>query len=197
MERFLAALLGRAPRYQFPQLWETKAETLRRFTTECEEGSSWLLTRSCWQQNRHVSVDHKKRQCGICAACMLRRMSIHAAGLSEPKEAYVWENLAAANFRAGAAPSFDPDKITSAMREYAIAGVLHLDHLAGLPQSAANAGMLNLAAFQLAEVLGMSQAEAMNKLDRLLRRHNSEWQGFVRSLGDDSFVADWALSGRS
>jgi len=197
MEKFLTALLGRSPRYHFPQLWETKGETLKRFVTECEEGSAWSLTRSCWQQNRHASVDQKKRQCGVCAACMLRRMSVHAAGLQEPNDGYVWENLAAPNFRAGAAPSFDPRKITGAMREYAIAGVLHLDHLAALPQSEANAGTLAVGAFQLAEVLGITESEARGKLDRLLRQHSKEWSGFVHSLGENSFVADWAVSGRS
>jgi len=197
MERFLSAVLGLTPRYEFPQLWETKGQTLKKFVTECEQGPAWALTRSCWQQNRHVSVDQKRRQCGICAACMLRRMSVHAAGLVEPKEAYIWENLSALDFKAGAASSLDPNKVTSAMREYAIAGVLHLDHLAGLPQSEANAGMLNLSAFQLSDVLGMPEVEAKRNLDRLLEQHSNEWRDFIRSLGKDSFVADWALSARS
>ena len=78
-------------------------------------------------------------QCGICAACMLRRMSIHAAGLSEPPERYVWERLTTRAFEDGAEPSFRAKgKITGALREYAIAGALHLDHLAVLAGSAAH-----------------------------------------------------------
>lgn len=102
MERFLAALLGQPVRFQFPRIWHTKAETLAKYVAECQP-SAWSDTLSCWQQNRQVSVDHKKRQCGICAACMLRRMSIHAAGLTEPKETYVWEDLDAKTFDEGAA----------------------------------------------------------------------------------------------
>ena len=112
----------------------------------------------------------KKRQCGICAACMLRRMSVHAAGLSEPRERYVWEDLSAPTFDAGAAASFGERKITGALREYAIAGALHLDHLAGLLDSKANGGMLDLAAFQLSTALKLSQVDARNNLVRLLRR---------------------------
>jgi hypothetical protein len=197
MERFLDALLGHSVRYSFPQLWYTKAETLRKFVDECSGDSSWSVTWSCWQQNRHVSVDHKKRQCGICAACMLRRLSVHAAGFSEPKERYVWENLSARTFPAGAAASFGQEKITGALREYAIAGALHLDHLAGLLDSPANTRMLNLNAFQLSGALGLPEADTRAKLDRLLRQHSSEWKNFMLSLGQNSFVADWALSARS
>src|ERR1035441_4360769 len=101
MEIFIKALLGHQVRYTFPQLWETKSETLRKFINQTEN-PSWSATWSCWQQNRHSSVNGKRRHCGICAACMLRRLSVHAAGLAEPAEAYVWENLGATSFWQGA-----------------------------------------------------------------------------------------------
>jgi 7-cyano-7-deazaguanine synthase in queuosine biosynthesis len=196
MERFFKALLRRELRYVFPRLWFTKGETLRAFI---EQGGdhSWSMTRSCWRQNRHVSVDGKRRQCGVCAACMLRRMSIHAAGLSEPPEVYVWADLSAARFERGAARSYwSKGKITNASREYAIAGALHLDHLAGLLDSQAHKGALGLAAFQLAGALRIDIADAQRRLERLLRQHSSEWEAFMRSLGASSFVADWAMRGR-
>jgi hypothetical protein len=193
MERFLDALLGHRIRFQFPRLWFTKAETLRQFVGECDDGSSWHDTWSCWQQNRQVSVDGKKRHCGICAACMLRRMSIYAAGLSEPENTYVWENLGAVTFRTGAAISFEERKVTGKLHQYAIAGVLHMDHLAGLRASTANAGMLNLSAFQLSASLGLPEAETRVKLDRLLMQHESEWKRFMNSLGPSSFVANWSI----
>lgn len=44
---------------------------------------------------------------------MLRRMSVHAAALSESKERYVWTDLAARSFESGAARSYrDKGKIT-------------------------------------------------------------------------------------
>lgn len=192
MEKFLAALLGHPVRFQFPRLWYTKAETLRAFVDECDDGASWSETWSCWQQNRHVSVDGRKRHCGICAACMLRRLSVHAAGLTEPPEMYVWENLGAATFQAGAAASFEAGKITGKLREYAIAGALHLDHLASLRSSPANARMLNLSAFQLSRTLSLPETETRQKLDRMLMQHEKEWKSFMSSLGRSSFIADWA-----
>jgi len=196
MELFLQALLGHRVNYDFPQLWNTKAETLRRFVNECSD-SSWSRTRSCWQQNRQVAVDNKWRHCGVCAACMLRRMSIHAAGLQESKETYVWENLSAITFGSGAAASFKREKITPAMRQYAIAGTLHLDHLAALLDSAVNAPTLDLATYQLGLVLGIRETEVRRKLDRLIRQHSREWKDFMSSLGKNSFLAQWALSERS
>lgn len=193
MEKFLGALLGHQVRFQFPRLWSTKGETLTKFVNECDEASSWSKTWSCWQQTRQVSVEKKKRQCGICAACMLRRMSVHAAGLLEQEHAYVWENLGAPTFDDGAAASFPRNKVTGKLRQYAIAGSLHLDHLAGLQASPANRQALSLNAFQLSQSLGLSQAETGAKLGRLLTQHGNEWRSFVHSLGQNSFVADWAI----
>jgi hypothetical protein len=196
METFLKALLGHTVRYEFPQIWNTKAETLRQFVDECRD-SSWAKTKSCWQKNRHSSVSNKWRHCGICAACMLRRLSIHAAGLKEPKENYVWEDLSAATFTAGASASLDGRKITEAMREYAIAGTLHLDHLAGLRGSLANATTLNFSAYQLSEVLGLTEADSQQRLDRLLNQHSREWRDFVNFLGKHSFINNWVSEGQS
>jgi hypothetical protein len=197
MERFIAALLEYKVEFRFPRLWYTKAETLKDFLKECEEAKKWPATRSCWQQTRQVSVERRKRQCGVCAACMLRRMSIHAAGVSEPKITYVWEELGAPTFRQGAAPSFPKRKITEKLRHYAIAGCLHLDHLAALPTSSANHLSLDLHAFQLSQTLTLSESEAHIKLRRLLVQHGNEWKSFVQSLGRNSFIADWAVYGNS
>lgn len=195
MEVFLAALLGVQLKFDFPRIWSTKGETLRAYIQQFGDNKLWADTCSCWQQSRQVSVDHKKRQCGICAACMLRRMSIHAAGLEERKETYVWENLAAESFRAGAAQGFPEKKITGKMREYAIAGVLHLDHLASLRDSPANVATLNLNIFQLSKSLGLAESDVSANLSRLLVQHEKEWKGFLSSIGKQSFLANWAIDG--
>jgi hypothetical protein len=192
MEKLFAALFQHQVSFQFPRIWHSKAETLATFVAECES-SGWAATLSCWQQNRQVSVEKKRRQCGICAACMLRRMSIHAAGLAESKETYAWEDLTATTFELGAAPSFPSQKITGKMKQYAIAGALHLDHLAELRTSPANARTLDLNVFQLSRALGLSEQNVQQKLNRLLMQHEKEWKDFVHSLGQNSFVANWAI----
>jgi len=192
MEKLLAAILQHDVSFQFPRIWHSKAETLATFIEQCGS-SAWVGTLSCWQQNRQVSVEGKRRQCGICAACMLRRMSIHAARLTESKETYVWEDLTASTFEQGAAPSFPSHKITGKMKQYAIAGALHLDHLAGLRTSAANTRTLDLNVFQLSRSMELPEQDVQQKLNRLLIQHEKEWKAFVRSLGQNSFVANWAI----
>lgn len=190
MERFLAALFRHRIRFDFPQLWHTKGETLSRFVKKCDDGHAWANTWSCWRQNRQVSVEHKKRQCGICAACMLRRLSVHAAGLTESPQLYVWENLSAPTFVAGAAPKFRHDGRGNF--EYAIAGTLHLDHLAGFRHSAINRSAYDLAVSQLSRSRELAPSDVKAKLDRLLAKHEEEWKNFLASLGSNSFVAKWA-----
>jgi hypothetical protein len=123
---------------------------------------------------------------------MLRRLSVHAAGLAEASETYLWENLAAATFETGVPKGFK--KITPALREYAIAGVLHLDHLAALRTSPVHAPALKRHAHQLAKSQGLSPSDAETRLDNLLATHAREWQGFVQSLGSNSFVTNWTSS---
>src|SRR5260370_28199856 len=147
-------------------------------------------TRSCWQDNRHASVNGKRRQCGICAACMLRRLSVHAAGLQEDKNPYVWEDLAASSFEAAAPISLT--RIEKMQREYALAGTLHLDHLAWLKQSPLGEQVLKTNASRLEKPLKLSNSEVRSNLDSLLTQHKKEWKLFVESLGPTSFIRNWA-----
>ena len=182
-------LFGHRVRFDSPRLWNTKGETLAEFVKNCADGVSWSATWSCWQQNRHSSVPKHKRQCGICAACMLRRLSVHAAGLMEAPETYVWDNLSASTFEGGACAAFK--HITKAQREYAIAGALHLDHLATLQKSPMNKATMDLTVAQLSRSRGVPQDMIRTSMNRLLNQHESEWMNFLEALGPRSFVASW------
>ena len=178
----------------FPQIWQTKGETLRQFIDVCPD-DAWRRHGPAGSQ-RQVSVDGRKRQCGVCAACMLRRMSIHAAGLVERAERYVWEGLTPRAFEDGAEPVAPKDESPAPLREYAIAGALHLDHLAALADGAVTIEPSALPPF-ISGALDLTPADARGRLDRLLRQHSNEWEAFMLSLGQDSFVADWAIRGRT
>ena len=192
IEIFGEGLLGRRIQYEFPRLWFTKAETLAAYRKITPEDDVWSRTWSCWQQSRHVSVDGRKRQCGICAACMLRRLSVHGAGLEEDASRYVWEKLGAAEFEAGAAASFPAARIGSALREYALAGTLHLQHLAELGGDPQKKRGLTRAARQIGRSMGVDEEESETKAIRLIDQHAREWKAFVDHLGPTSFVAQWA-----
>ena len=189
ISQLFKALLGVSIEYEFPRLWYTKGQTLRLYT-ELPDSQDWKTTRSCWQDNRHSSVDGKRRQCGICAACMLRRLSVHAAGLKEDKNTYLWDNLSADSFEAAAPANLT--RIESVQREYALAGTLHLDHLAWLKQSPLGEQVLKTNASRLEKPLKLSNSEVRTNLDTLLSEHRNEWISFVASLGPMSFIRNWA-----
>ena len=175
---------------------ETKGQTLAAFSESRPDDADWMATRSCWQGARHVSVSGRLRQCGICAACLLRRVSVHAAGRWEDPAIYVWERLGATRFDDGAAEAFTNREPKGALHEYAIAGVLHLDHLADLRGSPASEVAIERQAFRLSRALGLDEQETKEKLEGMLRQHEDEWRGFVDSLGPHSFVAQWIARGR-
>lgn len=189
MERFIHALLGYKLKYEFPRLWATKGETLREFVDNCGDDARWEATRSCWQQSRQVAVLGKRRQCGVCAACTLRRLSVHAAGLIEAPETYVWESLQATTWEAGAVESFKA--FTPALREYSIAGVLHFEHLAELRSSMQYELIKRRRTSELALSLEISPVSVQQNLDRFLQQHAMEWSAFTDDLGPTSFVRQW------
>jgi Queuosine biosynthesis protein QueC len=189
MEALFEALTGKAPRFEYPRIWSTKGETVAA-AQKLAQPPNWANTRSCWQGARQVSFGHKRRQCGICAACMLRRLSMHAAGIEEPAANYIWEDLSAPTIEKGAVAGFT--LMTPSLREYAIAGVLHLDHLASLSGSTIHRRTVARVARETADALRMSSAEAETNLLELLARHRAEWLAFQESLGPQSFVAELA-----
>ena len=93
MTSLVRALFNHRVEYRFPRLWHTKAETLAEANPLLADANSLVRTRSCWKDARHASVSGQLRQCGACASCMLRRMSMHSAGIVEEKESYVLEQL--------------------------------------------------------------------------------------------------------
>lgn len=187
MEKFINALLGTQIRFVFPRIWKTKGETLREFVS-LSEGSNWESTRSCWQGNNWSSINGKLRQCGVCAACILRRVSVHAANLVEKPDCYITTDMSAATFDEAIDSEFT--KQNKAFREYAIGGVLHMDHLADMAKTEAS-HYVKRHALQLAPALDLSCEDAEIRLTALLRRHAEEWRNYLDSLGAHSFVKKW------
>lgn len=188
MERFVGALLGHEVEYVFPRIWSTKGETLAAYLALGVDHGEWVRTRSCWKSAQWSSVNGRFRQCGVCAACMLRRLSVHAAGESEPDDTYVASDLSAPSLDDAVPRSFE--KVNKSFREYAIAGVLHMDHLADL---ASNDGerVLRREATELAATLGISAEEAEKNIKAVMSRHSDEWRDFLASLGEKSLVHNW------
>lgn len=187
MGRFLKALLGHDVRFAFPRIWNTKGETLRDFAAK--PGSDWQSTRSCWRNSQWSAVNGTLRQCGVCAACMLRRVSVHAAGLEEDPDVYVGVNMSAPTIEEAVHPDFT--RLSRAFSTYAIAGVLHMDHLAEMAKPDA-AHLLKRHALFLGPAMGLDPKVAAEKLSALLQRHAAEWSGYLDHVGKVSFIRQWA-----
>ncbi|RYG89104.1 MAG: ATPase [Alphaproteobacteria bacterium] len=192
MERLFLALTGHEIRYEYPRLWHTKGETLAAAKALPTPPDFVTRTRSCWQSSQQASVDGSRRQCGICAACILRRLSMFTAETAEPADRYVWENLKVADFDTGAASSFNGH--TPALREYGIAGVLHMDHLAALARLSAQTSGFRRVVRLTADALGEGECTVLEQTRDLLNRHADEWRRFVAAQGEQSFVARYAAS---
>jgi hypothetical protein len=120
---------------------------------------------------------------------MLRRLSVHAAGLTELRETYVWETLKAPTLEDGAAKEFN--NITPALREYALAGVLHLEHFSLIRGSTQHDLLKRRVSSELVRSLAEPPDAVAAGLDRLLEQHAVEWSAFTNDLGPGSFVRGW------
>ncbi|CAE6938620.1 7-cyano-7-deazaguanine synthase [Paraburkholderia domus] len=193
MEQFIEALQHYQVRFEQPRLWSTKGQTLSAFLRIPGKSKEHLTnTRSCWQTRRVVNVGSKK-QCGLCAACLLRRLSLHAAGVNEAPDTYVVFDLAVSNV--DDALSVIPQKADrDIMAEYGSVGVRHLQHLAdmaGVPDD-----VLRAYASQIAAATGDTYEETLKKLKMMLVSHAEEWRAFLSTQGQQSFLKNWMDGGR-
>lgn len=195
MEKFVKALLGVDLTYEQPRLWHTKGQTIAAFLAKPGVSVDQVInTRSCWQQRFNVRVGGgKPRQCGICAACQLRRMSLHAAGVEEPLAAYSVADLQASRFES-ALPKQNSFQPTSTLYEYGFMGTRHLQQLTDF--AAEPDAKHKPYVFELAEALGTSMADVQSNLREMLNRHSEEWAAFVAAQGDESFLTLWTKGGR-
>lgn len=186
LHEFLRALWGEAPAFRHPHLWDTKADVLRRLR-ERDLLAGWEATRSCSR-----AMDREKRrgvraQCGVCCNCLLRRVALHAVGLSGV-EPYVWSRLESAGL-AGALGADYADCSTAA-RDHRIALGAVRDHqtLAEGATARADRPTFQQTVYETARALGMPSADVAAQLDHLLRRHRDDWASFLATLPPESWV---------
>ena len=194
MERFIKALLSHRVHYEQPRLWYTKGQTLRAFLDLPGKRKDHLTnTRSCWQNRRIVNSGGSKKHCGLCAACLLRRQSLHAVGVSETPDKYVVPDLNATDVTAALSgiPRTADRKI---MVEYGSVGARHLQHFADmaiLPDD-----KLRVHVSEIATATGAPPHETLKNLRTLLVTHAEEWRAFLAAQGEQSFLKNWMAGGR-
>ena len=194
MERFIRVLLNHHVHYDQPRLWYTKGQTLRAFLElPGKLGHELTSTRSCWQNRRIVNIGRSKRQCGLCAACLLRRQSLHAVSVNESSDTYVISNLRASDMTdALSVVRNAADK--HVMMDYGSVGARHLQHLgdiAVLPDD-----KLRVHVSEIATATGATYQETLLNLRTLLETHAEEWKAFIGAQGERSFLKSWMVGGR-
>lgn len=194
MEVLIGALFGHSVHYRFPRIWSTKGETVREALAIDPADPTWALTRTCWQNSRHAFRDGDRLPCGICTACLLRRMSVLHAGVTEGSPSpYVWGDLTASMIEAGAHPGFPKDKANGhAFRKHAFAGTQFLAKFATWDVASELPEKLAQSAFFVSEATGIPFDTCKIGLRSLVRQHAIEWRDFLDTLGPTSFIANWA-----
>ena len=194
MEKFIQALLGISITYEQPRLWYTKGQTIAAFLAKPNVTAEQVNnTRSCWQQRANVRMGGKLLQCGVCAACQLRRMSLHAARIEEPEGTYTISDLKAERF-SEALPRQNSFRVTATLRDFGYMGARHLQQLADFSTEAD--AKLKPYALELAEALGTSMDNAHTHLRDMLCCHSEEWKAFAKAQGEQSFLKLWTKGGR-
>ena len=95
MMKFFEAFWSAPMKIEHPQLWRTKGEVLSLLKKK-DLHAGWDKTRSCSRDQRHVHTKrHTLLHCGICSGCILRRLAVFSAELTEPASNYVWSDLSA------------------------------------------------------------------------------------------------------
>lgn len=194
IERLVSAVMDYSLDFDQPRLWSTKGQTLREFLEIPGKSAGDLTdTHSCWQKRRVVNTNGKRKQCGLCAACLLRRMSMHAAGIQEVTGTYAIEALTAP--MAGEAVAILPDPADRAiMIEYGSVGVRHLVQLAALAKRPDRD--LRIHASEIAAETNTTYEMALANLRKLLAQHALEWNSFLDAQGEKSFLRTWLVGGR-
>ena len=197
IETFIEALLGFKVAYKQPRLWCTKGQTIKACLEKDSDLRDAIIdTRSCWQTRYNVNIDGKRQQCGLCAACLLRRMSMHAAGIDEAKEkkeeVYFFSNLSAKNYSSALAKRSKGEP-TKNMIEYGVAGACHLQQLANMAKLSDK--KLHVDVFEIAKATKISEERTLEDLKTLLRNHAQEWDDFLDAQGKKSFLRRWIERG--
>jgi 7-cyano-7-deazaguanine synthase in queuosine biosynthesis len=179
----LNRLLGTGLTHVHRQLWKTKGETLKELK-ELNLADGWWLTWSCARDQRHISLDNRRIQCGICAGCLLRRQSLHGAGLRDDSDNYLWNDLSAPTLSRAV---YNRQTARNDERQ-ALCAVLEMQQFADMSLESERIGV---AAAELSPFVKQPPDLVARNLGQLIAAHASEWQRFRSGLGPNSFINRW------
>ena len=176
---FLGLVLERSIRFEQPQLWKTKGEVLSALQ-EAGLVTGWEQTNSC---STRPKDRHGRHGCGVCGGCLLRTVSVHAAGLRLPAGDNAFDVHALEDRVQG--QGGQDKQMTPGERAVAVRAIAAMAEFARLADSPAGA---STASREARLVDGANPEAAQASLLRLLRQHRFEWDAFLSSLPSRSWV---------
>ena len=187
LARFVHALTGRQVTFEHPGLFSTKGQVLACLAKVNPNSNAWLLDHpSCSYDSRHAHEGGRKVHCGVCGNCLLRRLSVHAAELSDSTR-YRVADLRMSTIEATFGDANLPREI-AAYRDVALNSARSMQRLADLAGTQA-APRIWAEIDGLARYQERSIQEVKEDMFSLLQQHRSEWNAFLDHCGTSSWVA--------
>lgn len=171
--RLVRQVLDRRIAIEHPFVWRTKGAVLRDLHA-AGILAGWENTFSCSADVRRHKKAGSRMACGICGNCMLRQVSVAAAGLTDPTR-YFWSRDAPLETR----------DTTERNVKLATHSVLSMEAFARLPD---DAPALLSGADDLAEALELPRDEALARVRALQAAHAAEWDAFLSGLSTESWI---------
>lgn len=189
IRKFLSAVWGDCPPFVHPYLWSTKGQVLERLA---DRGllSGWTATRSCARplaRKKHVD---KSVECGVCANCLLTRVSLHHAGVqwADHVGRYLWGNLRASSLAKSINRRKFADETNSHDEDLAYSAVAIHEDLASVNADSREDPAIEQMVYEIGKALSMEPENVRHKVRELIRCHRGEWRAFVDELPEDSWI---------
>lgn len=191
LRQFFEHLTGKEVRFEHPALFQTKGQVLKELHRVHPDSAAWLRSHpSCSYDARHANRDGRLVHCGVCGNCLLRRMSLHAAGIDDDPASYKVSDVHAASLE-GALVEGDKLRSLKAFKDIAHNAARSMHRLAELPASG-NTCRVAAEAERIARYQKGTPHEVHDALDHMLEQHSREWSAFLRHCGRSSWVTQLA-----
>lgn len=178
----------RSVTFLHPMVFLTKGQALSRAN---HNGGipAWKSTKSCSRDLARNKGRGLPSQCGVCGGCLLRRVSLHTAGLSPfgaPTEQYLWADLSKSNLedaicRTGLTTSPNDRRIAA----HAVVGMASLADFARTPDEQHSMRTL---VEDLRFGLQMDETAAQRQVRSLVRAHHDEWNAALSELPTSAWI---------
>lgn len=190
LRRFVQHLTGQDVRFIHPALFQTKAQVLQRLARVCPNSSEWLAAHpSCSYDARHANRDGHLVHCGVCGNCVLRRLSLHAAGIDDATP-YKLSDIHATSLDAALLKG-DEARSIKAFRDIARNAARSMQRLAEMANKD-DGYRVAAEVVAISRYEGRPQSAVLDELTGMLQQHSREWAHFLQHCGKSSWLSELA-----